>query len=119
MSLITYLREYGYVEHRVISVFLHGAVSQHRAVLEGHRFLGSSGPTPLIRALLRVVHLVEPVGRRGEPAPVEDHAHGEVSVVQVQVERHRPHHDQPRVQVLDLPADGAARTRGRSALQRG
>ncbi len=63
-----------------------------------------------------MTHLVEPVGRRGEPAPVEDHPDGEVGVVEVEVEGDAPHDDEPRVQVLDLPADRAAGASGGAGL---
>ena len=63
-------------------------------------------------------HLIEPVSGGGELAPVEDHADGEVGVVQVEVEGDGPHDDQPRVQVLHLPRHRPARTRRRTALKR-
>ena len=80
---------------------------------------GLAAGAPLVGALLAVVHLVEPVGRRRELAPVEDHPHGEVGVVDVVVERHAPHDYQPGVEVLDLPAHRAAATSRRAGLKRG
>ena len=62
-------------------------------------------------------HLIEPVGRRRELPPVEDHPDGEVGVVDVEVEGDAPHHDQPGVHVLDLPADGPASSSRRATLE--
>ena len=77
---------------------------------------GLAAAAPLVGPLLAVVHLVEPVGGGGEPAPVEDHPHGKVRVVDVVVERDAPHDNQPRVQVLHLPAHGSARACRRPRL---
>ena len=94
---------------------LHVAVNQDGRVLEGDRLAARA---PLVGALLAVVHLVEPVTGGGEAAAVEDHADGEVGVVEVEVEGDGPHDDEAGVQVLDLPAHGAAGTGGGAALKR-
>ena len=107
------LRHNRYVEQRMVSRPFHSAMHQDSRVLKGD---GVPTLSPLIRPFLRVIHLIEPIRRRGELAPIEDHPQGEVGVVEVEVEGHAPHDDQTRVQVLDLPADCAAGARGCTTL---
>ncbi len=73
--------------------------------------------TSFVGALLRVVHLVEPVGAAGEPAPVEDHAHSKIRVMNVVIEWNTPHHNQTGVQMLNLPADSSTCASRSSSLQ--
>lgn len=105
-KLVPDLRYHGDVEHGVVGGALHVGDYDHRRVLVGD---GLAAGAPLVRTLFGVVHLVEPVGRAGELAPVEYHADGEVRVVDVVVERHAPHDNQSGVQVLDLPTHRATR----------
>ena len=84
-------------------------------VLEGDSL---SSCASFVRTLFAVVHLVEPISRRSESASVEDHPHREVRVVQVEIERNRPHHDQTRVQMLDLPAHCATSASRGPALKK-
>lgn len=69
---------------------LHGSVNDNCTIFK-RDILASVAP--FVRSLFRIVHLIEPIRATGEPAAVEDHAHGEIRVVNVVVEGYAPHHN--------------------------
>jgi len=109
------LRDDGNIEQGVVGWPLHVGVHHDCRVLKGDRL---TPRTPFVSPLFGIVHLVEPVGGRGELSPVEDHPDREVWVVDVEVEGNAPHDNKACVHVLDLPTHGPARSSCCSALKK-
>ena len=74
----------------MVSGRLHGCMDDNCTIFKGDVLASIAS---FVRALFRVVHLVEPVRTAGETTPVEDHPHSEIRIMNVVVEGYAPHHN--------------------------
>ena len=86
----TNLRQNGDIEHGMVGGRFHSGMYDNCTIFKGDVL---APVAPFVRPLFRVVHLVEPIGTGGKPAPIENHAHREVGIMNVVVERNAPHHN--------------------------